>query len=132
MDTSKVGNSTATTTHRLAEASRASTMDRNALPVAKDVLSLFSSQLQDLTLLDNATITLDKPVLFPASAQGSAETLQRPVVRGTWGLQLELWSIHSLKLLPYVVPETLDIQFPADKQDQAVYSLKGSFYALYK
>jgi hypothetical protein len=70
--------------------------------------------------------------LFPTTAQGTPDSLNRPVVRGNWGLQLELWSIASLKLYPYVVPETLDIQFPEGKQDQVVYSLKGSFYALYK
>ena len=132
MDAAKPGNSTATTTHLLVNQPNMQVLARNNLPVAKDLLSQFSSQLQDLSLLDNTAITLDKPVLFPSTAQGTPDTLTRPVVRGNWGLQLELWSIATLKLFPYVVPETLDIQFPEGKQDQAVYSLKGSFYALYK
>lgn len=132
MDTAKPNQSTATTTHQLAQKTHTQTLTRNALPVAKDVLSQFSSQLQDLSLLDKTVISLEKPVLFPPTAQGSLDSLKHPVVRGAWGLQLELWSIASLKLYPYAVPESLEIQFPAGQQDQAVYSLKGSFYALYK
>lgn len=132
MDTAKPNQSTATTTHQLAQKTHAQTLTRNTLPVAKDVLSQFSSQLQDLSLLDKTVISLEKPVLFPPTAQGSLDSLKHPVVRGAWGLQLELWSITSLKLYPYAVPESLEIQFPAGQQDQAIYSLKGSFYALYK
>ncbi len=132
MDAAKPGNSTATTTHLFINQSNVHVLTRNTLPLAKDLLSLFSSQLQDLSLLNNTGITLDKPVLFPLTAQGTPDSLKHPVVRGNWGLQLELWSISSLKLYPYVVPETLEIQFPEGKQAQAVYSLKGSFYALYK
>lgn len=132
LDTAKPHQSTATTTHQLAQKTNTQTVNRNSLPLVKDVLSQLSSQLQDLSLLDKSVVSLEKPVLFPSTAQGNLDTLKRPVVRGTWGLQLELWSIASLKLYPYAVPETLEIQFPAGKQDQAIYALKGSFYALYK
>ena len=132
MDAAKPELSTATTVHLLPNTPITNHLTRSQLPIAKDVLSQFSSQLQDLSLLDRTHLTLEKPGLFPATAQGTAETLTRPVVRGAWGLQMELWSITSLSLYPYVVPESLEIQFPVGQQDQAVYSLKGSFYALYK
>jgi hypothetical protein len=132
MDATKPGNSTATTTHLLLDEPKAQGLSRSNLPVAKELLSQFSSQLQDLSLLDNTVITLDKPALFPITAQGTPDSLNRAVVRGNWGLQLELWTIGSLNLFPNVVPETLDIQFSEGKQDPAVYSLKGSFYALNK
>ena len=132
MDAAKPELSTATTVHALSPTPSVGKLSRNQLPLARDVLSEFSSQLQDLSLLDKTVLTLEKPSLFPSAAQGTPESLTRPVMRGTWGLQLELWSISSLNLYPYVVPESLDLQFPVGQQDQAVYSLKGSFYALYK
>jgi len=132
MDAKNPENSIATTVHALAFEPRLNTLTRDELPKAKEVLSQISSQLQDLSLLEKTTVSLEKVGLFPANMQGTPDTLLRPVVRGGWEMQLELWSISSLNLSPNVVPESLTIHFPADKQGSSNYSLKGSFYARYK
>ena len=77
-------------------------------------------------------LSMEKPKLFPDIAQGSLETLNRPVLRGAWSISHELWSLDSLNFYPFVVPETLELQFPPTKEGTVVYALKGSYYALYK
>lgn len=132
LETSKDLNSTATTIHQLPINPNKKNLTRDELPIAKQVLRMFSSQLQDLSLLDNANIALEKPKLFPESAQGTLESLNRPVIRGSWTFKHELWSLDSINLYPFVVPESIDIQFANAKQSASSYELKGSFYALYK
>jgi hypothetical protein len=132
LETSKELNSTATTIHQLPGNPNKKKLTRDELPAAKQVLRMFSSQLQDLSLLDKTNIALEKPKLFPESAQGTLETLNHPVIRGNWTFKHELWSLDSLNLYPFVVPESIDIQFANAKQSASSYELKGSFYAVYK
>ena len=75
---------------------------------------------------------MEKPKLFPDNAQGNLETLQRPVIRGAWTITHDLWSLDSWKLQPFVVAESLELQFPSSPIGSVVYSLKGSYYALHK
>jgi hypothetical protein len=132
MDAAKPGNSTATTTHLLVSQPNMQVLARNNLPVAKDLLSQFSSQLQDISLIENMSLLMDKPKLFPDTAQGGLDALHKPVMRGVWTISHDLWSLDSLNLYPFVVPETLELQFSPDKQGNIAYTLKGSYYALYK
>jgi hypothetical protein len=75
---------------------------------------------------------MDKPKLFPDATQGGLDALNKPVLRGVWTISHDLWSLDSLNLNPFVVPETLELQFSPDKQGNISYTLKGSYYALYK
>ena len=132
MDPAKPGVSSATTTHVLAPLLNKKILSRETLPTSNQVLRIFSSQLQDISLIENISLSMDKPKLFPDAAQGSLESLTHPVLRGTWSITHDLWSLDSLNLYPFVVPETLELQFPENSQGNIVYALKGSYYALYK
>ncbi len=132
MDPGKPGVSSATTTHTLVPIADKKTINRETLPKSNQVLRIFSSQLQDISLIENMGLSMEKPKLFPDIAQGSLETLNHPVLRGAWSISHELWSLDSLNLYPFVVPETLELQFPPTKEGTVVYALKGSYYALYK
>ena len=134
LETNRELTSTATTTHPVAPLEKKHPITRDDLPIAKQVLRLFSSQLQDFSLLEEANVSMDKPKLFPETSQGTLESLSRPVVKGTWSFKHQLWSLDSLNLYPFVVPETIEISFANSqtKQTHTGYELKGSFYALYK
>lgn len=132
MDPSKPGVSTATTTHVLPPVPHKKVLVRESLPKVNEVLRTFSSQLQDISLIEGIGLFMDKPKLFPDAAQGSLDALNKPVVRGVWTISHDLWSLDSLNLYPFVVPETLELQFSPDKQENITYTLNGSYYALYK
>jgi hypothetical protein len=132
MEPTKPGVSTATTTHAVAAEANPQPLTRENLPKSNRVLRIFSSQLQDISLLENTSLAMEKPKLFPDNAQGNLETLQRPVIRGAWTITHDLWSLDSLKLQPFVVAESLELQFPSSPIGSVVYSLKGSYYALHK
>ena len=131
LDAAKPENSTAITVHALSSPILTNKLERKDLPKIKEVLSQLNSQMQDLSLLDNSSVSIEKPVLFPSTAQGTMDTLQKPVLSGTWSLQLELWTLSSLKISPYLMTESLEISF-SDGKNPTVYSLKGSYYANYK
>ena len=132
MDPGKPGVSSATTTHVVPPVPNKKTLARESLPKVNEVLRTFSSQLQDISLLENMGLFMDKPKLFPDAAQGSLDALNKPVLRGAWTISHDLWSLDSLNLYPFVVPETLELQFAPDQQGNVAYILKGSYYALYK
>ena len=132
MDPGKPALSTATTTHAVSPVPDKKELAREGLPKVNEVLRKFSSQLQDISLIENMSLLMDKPKLFPDTAQGGLDALHKPVMRGVWTISHDLWSLDSLNLYPFVVPETLELQFSPDKQGNIAYTLKGSYYALYK
>lgn len=132
MDPGKPGVSSATTTHVIEPLTYKKSITRETLPKSSQVLRVFSSQLQDISLIENISLSMEKPKLFPDSAQGGLDALEHPVVRGGWSITHELWSLDSLNLYAFVVPETIEMQFSSDKPGAYAYALKGSYYALFK
>jgi hypothetical protein len=100
-------------------------IDHKALPVEKDVQKLWGSQLQDLSLLKNLTVNLGKTSLF--GGQGNVAELMRPIVKGAWSIDHDIWSLPELPMPDYVVPEKLKIALSGAREFR--YKMEGSYYA---
>ncbi len=100
-------------------------IDHKALPVEKDVQKLWGSQLQDLSLLKNLNVNLGKSSLF--GGQGSALELMRPIVKGAWSIDHDIWSLPELPMPDYVVPENLKVALSDAREFR--YKMEGSYYA---
>lgn len=130
LETGKTNPSTATTHHALIGAVKPFGLGKKQLPGIQDAMSQIGSQMQDLSLLKHTSISLNKPEIFPTQPAEGQRSIRNPVMRAVWGLDLDLWTIDSLELESHVVPETLEIRFSHGGQNQSLYSLKGSLYAL--
>nr|WP_315229971.1 type 4b pilus protein PilO2 [uncultured Limnohabitans sp.] len=116
------------TQHKLTElfpADGQKTVDIKNLPVERDVQKLWGSQLQDLSLLKNLNVNLSKTTLF--GGQGNPAELMRPIVKGTWSIEHDIWSLPELPMPDYVVPENLKVA-RSDARDFR-YKIEGSYYA---
>ncbi|MGY0195323.1 type 4b pilus protein PilO2 [Leptothrix sp. BB-4] len=112
------------------DAASAGKLRREALPGVPQVQSEFVSRLQDYSLID-ARVQVAAPVPFPTGVTDIAPIF-KPVVSGTWSMELPLWSMDSLVLPDYVLVETLSIDLPP-KAEVAKgvkhYKLTGKYYA---
>jgi Pilin accessory protein (PilO) len=87
---------------------------------------LWGSTLQDLSLLKNSTVTMDAMTLFGVST-ATVDDLNKPVVKGAWSIDHEMWSLTDLVIPDFVVPELLVIKL--DLKNGLRYKLEGSYYA---
>lgn len=105
-------------------------LERNALNEPRATLRAIASKLQDTSTLRNANTTLTQPTLYPDNSPGSVGQLHRPVMRGRWSIQHEIWTLRDLPLSAYEVPELLEITFtPTTADAPPLYKLSGSYYA---
>jgi hypothetical protein len=101
---------------------------RSDLPDSEQAAMSLASQLQDIALLKEAEVKLKPAELFPSTGAVAAQ-LARPVVRGEWSIQHELWSLGDLRLqLPAQAVQSLTIKLD-EKTRNWVYTLTGHYYA---
>jgi hypothetical protein len=117
-------------THDLANFPKVQGIDKS---VSRDELnSVISAQnqwgsaLQNISLLPKSTVTMTPAGLF-GNATAALEALNKPVVKGTWALEHDLWSLPDLDIPNFVVPETLTVQI--DLKTTLRYKLEGAYYA---
>ena len=67
----------------------------------------WGSFILDAQLLPNQTASLRAAALF--GGEGPLEEVKKPVLKGSWQLESELWTLKDLRLPPYVVAESLAI-----------------------
>lgn len=104
-------------------------LDRKQLPGLAQTQRLLASQLQDLSLLENSSVELKNAELYPAPSGLKAAQINKPVVRGEWTIEHEIWSLNDLSFsMPGLVAESLSIVQP-EKSNSWVYTLKGRYYA---
>ncbi len=105
-------------------------LDRKQLPGLPQTQRLLASQLQDLSLLENSSVELKNAELYPAPAGLKAAQINKPVVRGEWTIEHEIWSLNDLSFtIPGLVAESLSIVVQPEKSNSWVYTLKGRYYA---
>jgi len=123
-------NSELLTTHEMADFPQTDgidkAIDRAELINLTDAQNQWGSALQNFSLLPKSTVALTAPVLF-GNSTATVETLNKPIVRGTWVLEHELWSLPDLEIPDFVVPETLTVLI--DLKANLRYKLEGAFYA---
>lgn len=101
---------------------------RSELPILKQAMQLVTSQLQDISLLDDVKVKLNPPELFPATG-ASPDQLARPVVRGEWSITHELWSLGELEL-PFAAQVLTGLTIQQDEKTKNwTYTLTGHYYA---
>jgi len=100
-------------------------LERNSLPVVQEVKKLWGSKLQDLSLLNGFNVRMGGASLF--GGQGNAATLLRPVVKGEWSIDHDIWSLAELQLPSYTVPENLKIS--KSDSENFRFKIEGSYYA---
>jgi hypothetical protein len=104
-------------------------LDRQNLPELTGIQRPLSSQLQDLSLLPNSSVSMNVPVLFPAADGVSLAQINKPVVRAEWSFTHELWSLDEVNFThPSLVLDSFTLA-PDEKSGQWNYSLKGHYYA---
>ena len=110
---------------------------RTQLPKVRDAYLQWASFLLDVKLMPNQASTFSAAKLFGSDV--AIEKITRPVVRASWSLESDLWTLRDLFLPDYVVAEKLEI-FPTSgnaggaAKGQGVardyrYKITGSFYA---
>lgn len=110
---------------------------RTQLPKIRDAYLQWASFLQDVKLMPHQTSTFTAANLFGSKA--SIDQITHPVVRASWTLESDLWTLRDLFLPNYVVAEKLEI-VPANAHTvvnasgQVMardyrYKISGSFYA---
>ena len=110
---------------------------RAQLPKIRDAYLQWASFLQDVKLMPRQVSTFSSAKLF--GSDGSMDQITRPVVRASWSLESDLWTLRDLFLPNYVVAEKLEI-FPIQKTASKTannvitaqeyrYKITGSFYA---
>lgn len=102
------------------------TIVRAELPDLKNAQYKWGSLLQNMSLLPKTAINMTPAVLFGGSLT-DIEILNKPVVKGAWTLEHELWSLPDIVVPNFVVPEKLTIQI--DFKTGLRYKLEGEYYA---
>lgn len=123
-------NSELQTTHDLAKFPKAEGIDssikRDELNSIIQAHNDWGSVLQNLSLLPKSTVVMTPAVLF-GNATAGLEILNKPVVKGSWSLEHDLWSLPDLDIPNFVVPETLTVYI--DLKTNIRYKLEGAYYA---
>lgn len=102
------------------------TIDRAELTSVLNAQNQWGSTLQNFSLLPRSSVKLTAPALF-GNSTATLEALNKPVVKGTWGIEHEMWSMPDLEIPSFVVPETLTLQI--DLKAGLIYKLEGAYYA---
>lgn len=100
-------------------------IDIKTLPLEQEAQKLWGSQLQDLSMLKNLNVILSKTTLF--GGQGNPTELMRPIVKGAWSVEHDIWSLPELPMPDYVVPEGLKVALSGAREFR--YKIEGSYYA---
>ena len=101
-------------------------LDRAELDSINNAQNQWGSTLQNFSLLPKSSVKMTVPALFGTSTAG-VEALNKPVVKGTWSIEHELWSLPDLDIPNFVIPETLTVLI--DLKGGLRYKLEGAFYA---
>lgn len=99
---------------------------RERLPSVQEATTRWGSHLQDLMLVAEPGTTEVSLAQGGLLGPGSVDRLQRPVVSMPWRIADGLWSLPSLDLPDYAVPDTLTVKLDGP---QVTYSLTGALYA---
>lgn len=104
-------------------------IDRDKLLPSRKIQQKIASLLQDISLLKNSNVVLENPEVFPAGAGRNVSIITKPVVRGSFEITHELWSLADLNFpLPALTLESLNIS-KEQETGQWTYTLKGYYYA---
>ena len=118
------------TTHDLAHFPKVEgidkSIDRDELTSVINAQNQWGSALQNFSLLPKSTVAMTPAALFGVATAG-IDVLNKPVVKGTWSLEHDLWSMPDLEIPNFVVPETLSVQI--DLKTNIRYKLEGAYYA---
>lgn len=101
-------------------------IDRAELTSVLSTQNQWGSTLQNYSLLSRSTVNLATPTLF-GNSTATIEELNKPVVKGTWAIEHEMWSLPDLEIPGFVVPETLSVLI--DLKGELRYKLEGAYYA---
>jgi hypothetical protein len=126
-------------------------LQRASLPLVRDAYLQWGSFILDAQLIPNQSASLRAATLF--GGEGPVQDIRKPVLKGNWQLESDLWTLKDLRLPPYVVAESLAISrsggsaasagagaaagdagasrlgAPASKNLGYRYKIEGSFYA---
>jgi hypothetical protein len=116
-------------------------LQRANLPTLREAYLEWGSFILDAQLLPRQVASLRPANLF--GGEGPIEEISKPVLKGGWQLESDLWSLQDLQLPHYVVVESLGIARtgggggPEDKAFAGLiasslgyrYKIEGSFYA---
>jgi hypothetical protein len=82
-------------------------LQRANLPLVRDAYLQWGSFILDAQLLPNQAASLRAATLFGGT--GPLEEIKKPVLKGSWQLESDLWTLKDLRLPPYVVAESLAV-----------------------
>ena len=82
-------------------------LQRANLPLVRDAYLQWGSFILDSQLLPNQAASLRPATLF--GGNGPVEEIKKPVLKGSWQLESDLWTLKDLRLPPYVVAESLAV-----------------------
>jgi hypothetical protein len=123
-------NSELQTTHDLANFPKVEgiekVINRDELTSVINAQNQWGSTLQNFSLLPKSIVAMTPTTLFGVATAG-LETLNKPIVKGTWAIEHDLWSLPDLEIPNFVVPETLTVQI--DLKTNIRYKLEGAYYA---
>lgn len=100
-------------------------LDRNALPLAREATLQWGSLLQNWSLL-NVNTKLGNAVLFGPVGQTDPTPIKKPVVKLSWEVVDDIWSLPAANLPDYAIPETLLVTVNGLNIH---YKLTGALYA---
>ncbi|MET0208192.1 MAG: hypothetical protein ABW220_04075, partial [Burkholderiaceae bacterium] len=101
-------------------------LSRERLPSLHEATRRWGSRLQDLMLAaekQGNPVTLNPARLL---GEGAMASLKQPVVTMGWRIADDIWSLPTLDLPDYAVPEALTVQLDASRVN---YVLTGAIYA---
>ena len=118
-------------------------LQRADLPNVRNAYLQWGSFILDSQLLPQQAASLNAATLF--GGEGPLEEINKPVLRGNWQLESDLWTLKDLRLPPYVVAESLTVSRAAgnvttggsgsslgallNKNLGYRYKIEGGFYA---
>ena len=103
-------------------------LSRDQLPLMRETLQKVASQLQDISLVPETTVQLKQPELYPNTG-ATADQIAKPVVRGEWSINHELWTLGELQFDdPTLVLQTITLE-QNEKTKNWTYTLTGHYYA---
>jgi hypothetical protein len=131
----ELNDSTVSTTHPIG-LSDVTRIDRQSLPHANEARKLLGAQLQDMLLLGASQAVMTDPSLFGGQGSGAnLAGLRKPVLKGEFKIEGQLWMLNDLALPTFAVPEGIEVNFlPSNSADpQQIVSTKfvltGGYFA---
>lgn len=88
-------------------ATPANSLQRTTLPNLREAYLQWGSFILDAQLLPQQVASLRPATLF--GGEGPLAEIKRPVLKGNWQIESDLWTLKDLRLPPYVVAESLTV-----------------------